>query len=243
MRPRDERVGVGGRGLVSPAKRGKAPARRKKKGGRWGVRVAVALLIAAAAAMTGAAMYFGFVPRPWERFATASDSALADTTPLAKPDTAAANAPAPAADSALPAAPVAAASTGQVTAADSAIGDVVYHGAGRCVGCHGNVGEGASGLGPSLRDSVWRAADGSRASIERVIAGGAPAAGEFRIAMPSYVGQLSADDLAHLATYVYTLSHAGATIGDTLATRPSGDPVNADAPRLRPTVPAPPTRP
>jgi mono/diheme cytochrome c family protein len=209
-------------------------------------RVAFAFLVAVAAGMIGLAMYFGFVPNPLDGRRSASDVVAPEDSvavaPTAAAPTGTTAAPPPSDSMAAPAADSAglASATGarSITAADSAAGDALYHGAGRCVGCHGALGEGASTLGPSLRDSVWTSGDGSVAGIERVIANGAPAGGAFRIAMPAYASQLGMPDIARLAAYVYTLSHAGSVAVDTLPTPAVAG--NVDA---HPTVPAPATLP
>jgi mono/diheme cytochrome c family protein len=252
---------------MSPAPRGGSKGRRgrsapkKKRRGSGAARIAFAFLVAVAAAATGLAMYFGFVPGPWGARA-ARTAADVDPTGMAPPSGA------PAIDSMVPAAvptetaaapPVVASAPGVVTQADSAAGDALYRGAGRCVGCHGAVGEGAATLGPSLRDGEWTSGDGSPAGIARVIAGGAPAGGAYRIAMPAYAGQLAMDDVRRMAAYVYTLSHPGVAVPDSAAGAPSAnESVNADtppsastpaargttqgatAPIARPTVPPPP---
>jgi len=248
---------------MSPAQRGGRARRGGKRKARRGgglVRIAFALLAAAAAAMAGVAMWFGFLPGPWSGRAPA-DTTVADSlafAPVAGPSRLAIDSAAGAqgATDSLPvpsAAPAAGGAAGAIALADSAAGDALYRGAGKCVGCHGAVGEGASTLGPSLRDSAWTSGDGSVAGIERVIANGAPAGGAFRIAMPAYASQLGIADIQRVASYVYTLSHPGAVAADTLPT-PAGA-TSVDAPPsagagittstparvARPTVPPPPT--
>jgi len=237
---------VSARGKRASPKRGKAKRRR-------GLPIALALLGLVAAAACGLALYLGFLPGP--------DSLLGRRGAGARPDDSARVASAaPAAGNggtgvsdslaldtaATPAAAPSDSAPAAITAADSAAGDFVYHGTGRCVGCHGATGEGAPGLGPSLRATPGRLGDGTVASIARVVAGGAPPAAGYRIAMPSYAGQLSADDVARVAAYVYTLAHSGAPADSTGATAapvppdPAAGAVNADARVAHPTVPPPP---
>jgi mono/diheme cytochrome c family protein len=134
-----------------------------------------------------------------------------------------------------------------VSVADSAAGDAVYRGAGRCVGCHGVAGEGVPGLGSSLGET--RLGDGSLASIARIVGGGAPLTSQYRIAMPAYGGQLTTEDIGRVAAYVYSIAHPGSTTMDA-PTVPADGAVNADvsplaappttARPIRPTVPPPP---
>jgi len=249
---------------MSPARapRGKGGARRRRRG----VPVVLVLLGIVAAGACGLALYFGFLPGPGSLFGTRGAAALLGDSALASAVAGpAGTVPAtPALDTALAVSAPAPDSISPVTSADSAAGDALYHGIGRCVGCHGALGEGAPGLGPDLRTSPGRLDDGTVPSIARLIAGGAPPAGGYRIAMPSYAGQLSADDVTRVAAYVHTLSHPGATADSALvptaasapigttpaptvprANEAGGAAVNADAPpRVRhPTVPAPPAAP
>jgi mono/diheme cytochrome c family protein len=234
---------------MSPARKRAGPKRGNAKR-RRGLPVVLTLLGLFAAAACGLALYLGFLPGPdsllGRRGAVTppSDSALAASV---APGAGAGTSNAPPLDSmATPAAAPADSAPAAVTPADSAAGDFVYHGTGRCVGCHGATGEGAPGLGPSLRAAPGRLGDGSVASIARVVAGGAPPSAGYRIAMPSYAGQLSADDVARVAAYVYTLAHPGATADSTGASAapvppdPAAGAVNADAPVAHPTVPPPP---
>jgi hypothetical protein len=123
-----------------------------------------------------------------------------------------------------------------------------------------------AGLGPSLRDSVGRLQDGSVAGIARIVTAGASVApgSRFPVAMPSYATQLSPDDVARVAGYVFALGHPGRLVPDSVrnagtpaAADAAGGAVNADAPiagaaapavrgstttapaPIRPTVPAP----
>ncbi|HEY7876941.1 MAG TPA: c-type cytochrome [Gemmatimonadaceae bacterium] len=101
--------------------------------------------------------------------------------------------------------------------ADSAAGDVIYHGRGRCFTCHGGLGRGTPKLGPSLSDSVWLNGDSSFVAIRGVIAGGVATPRQYSVAMPAYGGMLDDSALTHIAAYVYALSHPGALRSDTLA--------------------------
>lgn len=222
---------------MTPAARGGKPRRRGRNGKRRGgamARIAFGFLVVLAAGMAAVALYFGFLPNPLASRGSASDAPGADSIPVADvssrlADTAVGAPPGTTAAPAIPAPDTAA----TFTQTDIAAGDVLYRGAGRCVGCHGALGEGAGTLGPSLRDSTWSNGDGSIAAIERVIANGAPPSGAYRIAMPAYASQLGMPDIGRLAAYVYALSHPGAGAPDTLPTPTEAG--NVDA---RPTVPA-----
>ena len=105
-------------------------------------------------------------------------------------------------------------------AADSASGDSLYHNsAGRCRACHGPKGTGLAILGPSLRDTVWLDTDGSVAGIMRVIRDGVaePKGGTTR--MPALGRQLNRDQIAKIAVYVYSLTHAGELAADSASAR------------------------
>lgn len=105
-------------------------------------------------------------------------------------------------------------------AADSASGDSLYHNsAGRCRACHGPKGAGLASLGPSLRDTVWLDTDGSVAGIMQVIRDGVaePRGGSTR--MPALGRQLNRDQIAKIAVYVYSLTHAGELAADSASAR------------------------
>jgi mono/diheme cytochrome c family protein len=107
-----------------------------------------------------------------------------------------------------------------VLTSDSAAGDAIFRGVGRCAGCHGAAGEGVDGLGPNLRDDAWLHG-GSRREVRAVIADGAsPARGGFSVMMPAYGGQLDATQLAQLTAYVWTLSRPGVVAPDSAAAPP-----------------------
>jgi mono/diheme cytochrome c family protein len=134
------------------------------------------------------------------------------------------------------------AAAGIVTPADSAAGEVVYRGAGKCLSCHGAAGEGVAQLGPNLRDQQWIVGDGSLATIARAVREGIAPPKEFPIAMPAYASSLPDDAINRVAAYVYALSHVGGVQHDSLAPRPDSARVpapNAPPPVPRPTVPAP----
>ena len=96
------------------------------------------------------------------------------------------------------------------TAAMVALGDRVYHGevgGASCVGCHGANAEG-SPLGPSLTSKKWLWSDGSYAGILKTIKEGVANPKEYRSPMPPMGGaQLTNDQLAAVAAYVWALSH------------------------------------
>jgi mono/diheme cytochrome c family protein len=97
-----------------------------------------------------------------------------------------------------------------VAADDSAAGDAIWRGAGRCAGCHGAAGEGVDRLGPNLRDDEWTHG-GTRRAIRAVIAEGVAAPNPaYSVRMPAYAGQLDEAQLARLAVFVWTLSRPGA---------------------------------
>jgi len=232
---------------MSPQRRasGKGSGKGGGKRRRRAVPLALAFLAIVAVAACGLALYFGFLPGPGSLMGARGAAALPQDSTLASAVSATGGpttgAPAPALDSTVAAAaPPADSLAPQVSSADSAAGDAIYHGIGRCVGCHGAAGEGAPGLGPDLRASPGRLDDGSVPSIARVIASGAAPAAGYRIAMPSYAGQLSTDDVTRLAAYVHTLSHPGAASDSTLAPTTAGVPMpSAPAPTVPPPSGAP----
>lgn len=123
---------------------------------------------------------------------------------------------------------------------DSAAGDLLYHGKGRCFTCHGDHGTGTAGLGPDLTDSTWLDIDGSLPSIALSIAQGVAAPRQFSVAMPSYASVLSPVEIGRVAAYVFTLSHPGWTTADSTA----HDSARAtDSTARRPTAPPSPPRP
>ncbi len=96
------------------------------------------------------------------------------------------------------------------TAAMVALGARVFRGevsGAGCTGCHGTDGGGTS-LGPTLGPHVWLWSDGGYAGIKQTIAQGVPTPRKFRGPMPAMGGaQLSDDEVAAVAAYVWTLSH------------------------------------
>jgi mono/diheme cytochrome c family protein len=106
-----------------------------------------------------------------------------------------------------------------VFVSDSAAGDALYRGSGQCLSCHGTQGEGVPNLGPELRDARWLDGDGSRTAIEHVVAVGVSPPRVFPIAMPAYGEQLTPEQIRAVAAYVFSLSHPGAVVPDTLPTR------------------------
>jgi glucose/arabinose dehydrogenase/mono/diheme cytochrome c family protein len=96
------------------------------------------------------------------------------------------------------------------TRAMVALGDQIYHGqvgGASCTGCHGANAAG-SPLGPNLTSGKWLWSDGSYAGISKTIREGVPQPKEYRSPMPPMGGaQLTPDQLAALAAYVWALSH------------------------------------
>lgn len=210
-----------GSGRGSPARKPARGGGRGRRGGgsRWLVALAVLAVLAAGGAF--AAAWLGLVPgvqlrqiaAPKDSLATATIAdtpAAPDSVALADSLTAdSALASASGDDEALP-----------VPAADSAAGDALFRGVGRCAGCHGAAGEGVDGLGPDLRDEAWLHG-GTRREIQAVIARGAPTArGGFTVMMPAYGGQLDATQLAQLTAYVWTLSRPGTVLPDSAPVLP-----------------------
>jgi glucose/arabinose dehydrogenase/mono/diheme cytochrome c family protein len=91
-----------------------------------------------------------------------------------------------------------------------ALGDRIYHGnvgGATCVGCHGANATGTP-LAPSLTSRRWLWSDGTYAGILKVIREGVPNPKEYRSPMPPMGGaQLTPDQLAAVAAYVWALSH------------------------------------
>ena len=97
------------------------------------------------------------------------------------------------------------------TPAQLALGDSVFHGrvgGALCFVCHGPSGKGVTGTGPDLTDTEWLNADGSIASIEKVIAEGVAKPKKAPAPMPPKGGgQLTDSQIKAVAAYVYSLSH------------------------------------
>jgi glucose/arabinose dehydrogenase/mono/diheme cytochrome c family protein len=80
---------------------------------------------------------------------------------------------------------------------------------GTCSGCHGPDAKGTS-VGPDLTSGTFLWGDGSLASIRRVIANGVPHPKRYTGVMPPKGGaQLSPQDVAAVADYVWAISHEG----------------------------------
>jgi mono/diheme cytochrome c family protein len=95
--------------------------------------------------------------------------------------------------------------------AQIALGDSVFRGlsgGALCYVCHGPQGKGIAGLGPNLSDKEWLNADGTLASIEKVVTEGVPKPKKMPSPMPPKGGgQLSESQIKAVAAYVYSLSH------------------------------------
>jgi glucose/arabinose dehydrogenase/mono/diheme cytochrome c family protein len=96
------------------------------------------------------------------------------------------------------------------TPAMVALGDRVYHGqvgGAPCAGCHGANAAG-SPLGPNLTSGKWLWSDGSYAGLLKTIKEGVPNPKQYRSPMPPMGGaELTSDQLAAVAAYVWALSH------------------------------------
>jgi glucose/arabinose dehydrogenase/mono/diheme cytochrome c family protein len=90
------------------------------------------------------------------------------------------------------------------------LGDDVFHGragGAACTGCHGTDASGTP-LGPPLLGHRWIWSDGSYQSLEKIIREGVPQPKQYRAPMPPMGGaQLSDEQLAAVAAYVWGLSH------------------------------------
>ena len=95
--------------------------------------------------------------------------------------------------------------------AQLALGDSVFHGrvgGALCYVCHGPNGKGVAGIGPNLTDKEWLNADGSIASIEKVVTEGVAKPKKLPAPMPPKGGgQLTEGQIKAVAAYVYSLSH------------------------------------
>ena len=109
-----------------------------------------------------------------------------------------------------------AAATGKLPVSEGAtpamvtLGDRIYHGqvgGASCAGCHAANATG-SPLGPNLTSGKWLWSDGSYAGILKTIREGVPNPKEYRSPMPPMGGaELTTDQLAAVAAYVWALSH------------------------------------
>lgn len=90
---------------------------------------------------------------------------------------------------------------------DSALGRKVFAGKGICYTCHGLDAKGTP-LAPDLTDAEWLNTDGSREGIESIIKSGVAKPVKHPAPMPPMGGaKLSAEEVAAVAAYVYSLSH------------------------------------
>jgi mono/diheme cytochrome c family protein len=93
-----------------------------------------------------------------------------------------------------------------------ALGDRIFHGEvanGTCTGCHGSDAKGTS-VGPDLTSGRWLWGDGSLEAITKVITEGVPHPKRYTGVMPAMGGaQLSPQDVAAVADYVWAIGHAG----------------------------------
>ena len=96
------------------------------------------------------------------------------------------------------------------TPAMVALGRRIYRGeigGAACAGCHGANATGTP-LGPNLTSRNWLWSDGSYPGILKTIREGVPNPKEYRSPMPPMGGaQLTSDQLAAVAAYVWALSH------------------------------------
>ncbi len=92
------------------------------------------------------------------------------------------------------------------------LGERIYRGqvgGASCTGCHGENGQGTP-LGPALTGKKWLWSDGSYAGIEKTIREGVAQPKQYRSPMPALGGaQLTRDQVAALAAYVWSLSRRG----------------------------------
>ena len=98
-----------------------------------------------------------------------------------------------------------------VSPAQVTLGESVFHGrvgGALCYVCHGANGKGVTGIGPNLTDKEWLNADGSIASIEKVVTEGVAKPKKMPAPMPPKGGgQLTEEQVKAVAAYVYSLSH------------------------------------
>lgn len=99
----------------------------------------------------------------------------------------------------------------ELSPAQVALGDSVYHGrvgGALCYVCHGPNGKGVDGVGPNLTDKEWLNADGTLSSIEKVVTDGVAKPRKAPAPMPPKGGgQLTDAHIKAVAAYVYSLSH------------------------------------
>ena len=123
-----------------------------------------------------------------------------------------------------------------VLIADSAAGDLLYRRKGKCLSCHGLDGKGLEGLGPNLQDDQWLHGDGSIAFVQRTILEGIARPKVSPTVMPAFATTLAPDEVYRIAAYVFTLSHPGAAVADTVR-------APADTSQVPPATPPPATPP
>jgi mono/diheme cytochrome c family protein len=96
------------------------------------------------------------------------------------------------------------------TASMVALGERIFLGevgGATCTGCHGADAQGTP-LGPNLTGTQWLWGDGSTGSIAKIITAGVPQPKNYRSPMPPMGGaQLTPDQVAALADYLWALSH------------------------------------
>ena len=116
-----------------------------------------------------------------------------------------------------------------VLRADSAAGDVLFHGRAGCLTCHALNGAGVAGIAPSLRDSLWLHGGGDPAMIARTIREGVAQPKSVSNRMPGFAALLSDLEIGRIAAYVYAISHADATVEDTMSAPGAVAPVERDS--------------
>jgi len=86
-------------------------------------------------------------------------------------------------------------------------GDVLFHGKGMCINCHGATAEGL--LGPDLTDSEWLLAKASYLAILQVILNGVPEElSTVGVEMPARGGSaIDNEDVLSVAAYTWSLGH------------------------------------
>lgn len=99
---------------------------------------------------------------------------------------------------------------GNITAAQVALGDSIFHGqtaGGTCFTCHGQNAKGTT-LAPDLTDKTWIDGDGTYNYIVQRVTTGVPQPKQHPAPMPPMGGaSLSQDQVKAVAAYVYSLSH------------------------------------
>ncbi len=100
--------------------------------------------------------------------------------------------------------------TGAAAGPQVAEGDSIFHGqkaGGLCYSCHGPDAKGTQ-LAPDLTDSQWLNGDGSLQFITNTVKTGVPHPKQHPAPMPPMGGaQLTPQQIAAVASYVYSLSH------------------------------------